>query len=367
MHEITKIGTKRPPAATRSLGSRLAAVILLAGSIVLALARPADAAALVRTSAGAANDILSWWQAAVLGIVEGITEYLPISSTGHLLVTARLLGLPDQKGSAGLEAVNTYVVAIQFGAILAVLGLFWKRFRDMILGLVGRSDNGRHLLIVMVIAFVPSAVLGAVLDNKIEATLFGPWPVLVAWIIGGIAILVLTRTGRIPSRGERARPGTDPLMSITYRQALVIGLFQCLALWPGTSRSLATILGALLIGVALPAAVEFSFLLGFATLTAASLFKLAKNGGTLVDQFGVINPLIGAVLRPDHRHRFDQVAHHVSGTPRPDDLCVVPLRHCSGDDRTAGRRSDLTAVSPASHPIATAQPAITSVIQWTPR
>ncbi|MFZ4517409.1 MAG: undecaprenyl-diphosphate phosphatase [Microthrixaceae bacterium] len=264
--------------------------------LVAAAARPAAAASLVGGAAQEVDVALTWWKAAILGVVEGITEYLPISSTGHLLIASRLLGLPDEKGSAGLEAVNTYAIAIQFGAILAVAGLFWRRFRDMLLGLVGRSEAGRHLLIVLVIAFLPAAVLGAALDKKIEDLLFGPWPVVIAWIVGGILILVLERTGRIPDRGVVAEVGTDPLLSITYRQALIIGLAQCVALWPGTSRSLATILGALLVGVAVPAAVEFSFLLGFATLSAATFFKLAKDGGTLVDQFGVVNPLIGALF-----------------------------------------------------------------------
>jgi undecaprenyl-diphosphatase len=275
---------------------RVATGVALAAAVVVAVARPADAAAVVRAAAEAPGDLLTWWKAAILGIVEGLTEYLPISSTGHLLVASRLLDLPSEKGSAGLDAVNTYVVAIQFGAILAVLGLFWRRFRDMVLGLFGRSDVGRHLLIVMVIAFLPSAILGVALDKKIEDALFGPWPVVAAWIVGGVLILFLERTGRIPDRGEKAVPGTDPLLSISYRQALIIGLAQCVALWPGTSRSLATILAALLLGIAVPAAVEFSFLLGFATLTAASLFKIAKDGGNLVDTFGVVDPLIGVAF-----------------------------------------------------------------------
>ena len=240
--------------------------------------------------------MLTWWKAAILGIVEGLTEFLPISSTGHLLVTARLLNLPDEKGSAGLDAVNTYVVAIQFGAILAVLGLFWQRFVQMLQGLVGRNAEGRHLLITLVIAFLPAGVLGAALDSKIEDTLFGPWPIVVAWIVGGIVILVLQRTGRIPDRDNLESGRTRSLTAITYQQALIIGLAQCIALAPGTSRSLATIIGALLIGVAMPVAVEFSFLLGFVTLTAATLFKLVKDGGTLVDQFGILDPLIGAAF-----------------------------------------------------------------------
>ena len=295
----------------------LTSVVTLASVVALVLADPAGAltAASGAAASGAAEVSLSWWQAAVLGVVEGVTEYLPISSTGHLLVASRLLGLPDEQGSAGLEAVNTYAIAIQFGAIVAVAGLFWRRFRDVLLGLVGRSEAGRHLLVILLIAFVPSALLGFLFDDAIESTLFGPWPIVAAWIVGGVAILVLERTGRIPSRrpatgappddataarlgdgpGDDA-PGRDPLLSITYRQAAVVGLAQCLALWPGTSRSLATILGALLVGVSVVAAVEFSFLLGFATLTAASGFKLVTSGDTLVEQFGVVTPLVGALF-----------------------------------------------------------------------
>jgi len=288
------------------------------------VAAPAGAASFAASVSDAAGSSLTWWKAAVLGVVEGVTEYLPISSTGHLLVTARLLGLPSAKDSAGLDAVNTYVVAIQLGAILAVLGLFWKRFQSMLLGLIGRDDEGRHLLFTLVLAFMPSAVVGAVLDHKIEQALFGPWPVVAAWIVGGSIILILEGSGRIPrpsaqqpgGAGTAARrsggAGPDPtgrtgrinrvrgrtasttsLAAITYRQALTIGVAQCVALWPGTSRSLTTIVAALLLGIAMPVAVEFSFLLGFATLSAATMFKLAKGGGNLLDTFGVVNPLIG--------------------------------------------------------------------------
>jgi undecaprenyl-diphosphatase len=244
--------------------------------------------------------LLPWWKAAILGIVEGLTEYLPISSTGHLLVAARLLDLPSKKGTAALDAVNTYVVAIQFGAILAVVGLFWRRFRQMVRGLFGQDDDGRHLLTVLVIAFLPSAIVGVALDKTIERVLFGPWPVVVAWIAGGIAILVLQRTGLIPSGthdpANRPRRRSDSPISITYRQALIIGVVQCLSLWPGTSRSMVTILAALILGVSMSAAVEFSFLLGFATLTAATFYKLAKNGHGLVHEFGLTGPLIGAAF-----------------------------------------------------------------------
>jgi undecaprenyl-diphosphatase len=276
-----------------SVRRHLAIGSTVVGVGLLALANPAWAAA----TADAVGDQLTWWKAAILGVVEGITEYLPISSTGHLLVTSRLLDLPSEEGSAGLDAVNAYAIAIQFGAILAVVALFWRRFVEMVQGLAGRNPDGRHLFITLVIAFIPSAALGFLFDDAIEDALFGPWPVVVAWIVGGALILVLERTGRIPSRGAPgAEPGRATLTSITYHQALIIGVAQCAALWPGTSRSLATILGALLVGVAMPVAVEFSFLLGFGTLTAATMFTLVKDGDVLVDEFGIATPLVGGAF-----------------------------------------------------------------------
>ncbi len=274
--------------------TRLLVVAALVGAVLWLSGDPAWAAA----TADAVGDQLTWAKAAVLGVVEGITEYLPISSTGHLLVTSRLLDLPSKEGTPGLDAVNAYAIAIQFGAILAVVALFWRRFVEMVQGIAGRNPEGRHLFVTLAIAFVPSAILGALFDDAIQDGLFGPGPIVVAWIVGGIVILVLERTGRIPRRGE---PDPEPperprLTLITHRQALIIGLAQCAALWPGTSRSLATIIGALLVGVALPAAVEFSFLLGFGTLTAATAFTLVQDGEVLVDEFGLADPLVGAAF-----------------------------------------------------------------------
>lgn len=271
--------------------------VLVGGLVGVALVAlwcaPGTAGAAVRQATSDVDSAMTAWKAAVLGAVEGLTEYLPISSTGHLLIVSRLLGLGAS--TADQDAANTYAIAIQFGAILAVAGLFWRRFRDMVLGLFGRSPSGRHLLVVSVVAFLPAGVLGFLFDDAIEERLFGPWPVIAAWVVGGVLILVLERTGSIPHRGEPPDPDHDPVRDITLRQAAVVGLAQCVALWPGTSRSLATILGALLVGVGMTAAVEFSFILGFLTLTAATGYKLVTDGGGLVEQFGVLDPLIGLV------------------------------------------------------------------------
>ncbi len=283
----------RPSAVT---SARLRAVVGAAfvAALTVCVVRPAAAASLLGAAPSTTETAMTWWKAAILGLVEGLTEYLPISSTGHLLVASDLLGLGTSE--ADVAAANTYAIAIQFGAILAVAGLFWQRFRDMLLGLVGRSDEGRHLLIVLVVAFAPAAVLGFLFDDMIEDVLFSPWPIVAAWLLGGLLILGLERAGKIPHRDEPTADGRDPLLAITVRQAVIIGLVQCIAMWPGTSRSLMAILGALLVGVTMRAAVEFSFLLGFVTLSAASGYSLLTDGGALVEQFGLLDPLIGLVF-----------------------------------------------------------------------
>ncbi|MFN8027500.1 MAG: undecaprenyl-diphosphate phosphatase [Acidimicrobiia bacterium] len=264
-------------------------VLLGVGALALLVLvlTPAGAGA-VTLAAQVSHDVLSAFDAIVLGIVEGITEYLPISSTGHLLVTARILDLPTS-GAAG-DAVKSYEIAIQFGAILAVLALYRHRVWTMVEGLVGRSDDGRRVLIAVAIAFVPAAVVGVVSEKAIKDVLFGTWPVVVAWIVGGVAVIVLSRMGKLgPQRGRG-------LTELTTRDALIIGGAQVLALWPGTSRSLVTIVAALLIGVSMEAAVEFSFLLGFVTLSAATLYTTAKDGQLMLDTFGLGTPLLGLVV-----------------------------------------------------------------------
>ncbi len=206
------------------------------------------------------------WQAAVLGLVEGITEYLPISSTGHLILISSLLGLdtPEQK-----SALDAFEIVIQGGAILAVLGLYAQRVAQMARGLIGRDAAGLRLVIQIAIAFVPSALVGLALRHAIHDHLFRPLPVLGALFAGGLWMLWLDRQ-RDPAQGAA-------LESLTFRSALAIGLFQCAALWPGTSRSMMTIAGGVLLGLRASAAAEFSFLLGVPTLGAACAWELLQN------------------------------------------------------------------------------------------
>jgi len=270
---------------------------------------------------------MTLWEAIILGVVEGLTEYLPISSTGHLILAQRSLQLTG-------EEANAYAICIQAGAIVAVLGLYWNRVKQMTRGLAGRVGLGAgdragwRLATNIAIAFLPAAVVGLLLDEWIEAHLFGLWPIVFAWILGGVAILVVDRMKRRtatpkddllaegePASGnpDDAQPGRDDASSrrgrgrdhaaapvdsldgMTWRMALLIGLIQCVAMWPGTSRSLVTIVGGVLVGLSLAAAVEFSFLLGVLTLLAATAYKSLDAGPLMLEAYGWTPMLVGTL------------------------------------------------------------------------
>lgn len=222
------------------------------------------------------------WQAFVLGLVEGITEYLPVSSTGHLLIAQRLLGIPED------QAANGYAIAIQGGAILAVLGLYRTRVTAMFQGVLGRDPAGLNLALCLIAAFLPAAVLGVLFDDRIEQWLFGVKPVIAAWVVGGLLILALT------TWTARHRQGWD-LSQLRWQAAVVIGLAQTLAMWPGTSRSLVTILGGMVMGLSLAAAVEFAFLLGLITLTAATAYKVVQTGPEMLAAYGWLSIATGCI------------------------------------------------------------------------
>ena len=229
------------------------------------------------------------FQALILGIVEGLTEYLPVSSTGHLLLAQRLMGIPSSTAS------DAFAISIQGGAILAVLGLYRGRVAQMLAGLAGRNATGRTLLFNLVAAFVPAAVIGLLLEKPIKKYLFGGdewglWPVVAAWLVGGLAILAVSFARR--RRGASPSTGLD-LEHLTIRMALIVGFAQCLAMWPGVSRSLITIVGGVLVGLSLPAAVELSFLLGVITLSAATAYDALKHGSEMLATYGPVPLLIG--------------------------------------------------------------------------
>jgi undecaprenyl-diphosphatase len=203
-----------------------------------------------------------WLAAIILGLVEGLTEFLPVSSTGHLLLTQHLLGLTDLRW-------NAFVVLIQLGAILAVVALYFQRLWSVLVRLP-TDPAARRFAISVAIAFVPSAIAGLFLHDFITTVLFEDLRTICwALIVGGIILLVLERWA--------PRPHTGDAMTLSWRQAFLIGLFQCLALVPGVSRSGATISGGLVLGLEKPAAAEFSFFLAIPTMVAAFGLDLLKT------------------------------------------------------------------------------------------
>ena len=253
---------------------------------------------------------MTWWEAIILGIVEGLTEYLPVSSTGHLLVVQNLLGIGTEDIEAN-AAANAYAICIQAGAIVAVLGLYWQRVKQGVRGMlgsvgIGQGDvAGRRLFINLVVAFFPAAIIGLIFDDLIEAHLFNAWTIVIAWAVGGIAILAVTYWKKKQSGDEHVGKDLDVL---SYRLAFAIGLIQCIAMVPGTSRSLVTIVGGVLVGLSIASAVEFSFLLGVVTLLAATVYKAIDSTTVVIDgqeqemmmavamhaKYGMTNMIIGS-------------------------------------------------------------------------
>jgi len=228
---------------------------------------------------------MSLAQAAMLGLVEGITEYLPVSSTGHLLLAQRALNIPQD------AAADAYAICIQAGAIIAVLGLYFRYLKSMLMGLGGADDDGRRLAVNTFMAFLPAAAAGYLALDWVKAHLFGPWPIVIAWFVGGVAILAVSR-----SRTARPASAGYTLESLTWQRAFLIGLLQCLAIWPGTSRSLVTIVGGVLVGLKLRDAVIFSFILGAITLTAGTAYELLRHGPEMAHSYGTAGLLTGFVV-----------------------------------------------------------------------
>lgn len=223
--------------------------------------------------------------AVVLGVVEGATEYLPVSSTGHLLIVQHLMGMGSNDDEA--EAANALAICIQSGAILAVVLLYFGRLRQMLRGVFGRDADGLRLLRNLWLAFLPAAVIGLLFHDWIKRTLFGITPVAAALFVGGL--LILATAEGLKQSAHNSQKG---LAEMNWRDALFVGVMQCLAFWPGFSRSLATILGCMWAGIELAAAVEFSFLLGLVTLSAATGFEALQSGQQIVAHYGLVPPFV---------------------------------------------------------------------------
>jgi len=218
------------------------------------------------------SDMHSLLVAAILGVVEGLTEFLPVSSTGHMIIVGHLLGFEG-------DTAKTFEVVIQLGSILAVVVMFWRR----LFGLIGihfgkpprheGTGSGRLSLIHILLGMIPAVVIGLVLHDAIK-TLFNPKNVAYALVVGGVLLIAAEL---LKPKVPRAQ-GVDDM---TYRQAFLIGCFQCLALWPGFSRSGATISGGMLMGVSRYAASEFSFILAVPMMIGATGLDIYKSLGFL--------------------------------------------------------------------------------------
>ena len=227
-------------------------------------------------------------QSIILGLVEGLTEYLPVSSTGHLIITQYLLGLEKS------EALDAYSVCIQVGAILAVLNLYFFRVGQMWQGICGKNPAGLRLIRNLLLGFLPAMIIGLILAKPIKAFLFNAETVVVTWALGGIAILLFVRHQRRSGKGD-GHTGTE-LEDMSCKAALTVGFMQCIAMCPGTSRSLMTMLGGLVAGLSMAAAVEFSFLLGLVTLGAATVYDFTKFGADMVQEIGWGPMLVGTFV-----------------------------------------------------------------------
>ncbi len=222
---------------------------------------------------------MTWLEAVLLGALEGFTEFLPISSTGHLILATRWLGL------AG-DAVKTFTVVIQAGALAGILVLYRTEVAAMGRGALGKDPVGQSLLLKLGLSFVPVAVAGLLFHHVIKAQLFTPTPVTAALAVGGLLMIAVAR------RHPAVRRPEPTLDGVTVRDALVIGCAQCLALWPGTSRAMVTLVAGLLLGLPATVAAEYSFLLAVPTLGAATVFDALNGAHALLQEVGVTG-LIG--------------------------------------------------------------------------
>jgi undecaprenyl-diphosphatase len=211
-------------------------------------------------------DIVLLAKAAIMGVVEGLTEFLPVSSTGHLILAGSLLGFDDDKA-------KVFDIAIQTGAILAVIIVYWHKIRDTLVALPTQKQAQRFAFNVLV-AFLPAVVLGLLFGKAIKAHLFTPAVVASTFILGAFIILWAERRQQVTVR-------VHEVDQMTWQDALKVGFAQCLALIPGTSRSGATIIGGMLFGLSRKAATEFSFFLAIPTLIGAGVYSLFKERALL--------------------------------------------------------------------------------------
>lgn len=222
------------------------------------------------------------WQAALLGLVEGLTEFLPVSSTGHLILLGHALNLEG-------EGAQAFEIVIQLGALLAVVVHYRELLTTRAAGILRKDPVALRLVSSLLLAFLPVALVGLALRKTIKHFLFGPMPVAIALIVGGLLMLVFPQW-------RKGRERLDGLEHVTWRHALWIGLGQCFSLWPGSSRSMCTILAAEAAGLSTATAAEFSFLLALPTLGAATIYEALKSWHALWTLVSVPSLFVGLLV-----------------------------------------------------------------------
>ena len=296
----------------RFAGCLLAALLALGSACAQAPATPSAQ----QPAAATTGHELTLGETVTLGLVEGITEFLPVSSTGHLLIANRFLGLEDERqlvDAAGRPrwinppsakhpqgqpltvkaAADAYTVIIQIGGIAAVVVLYWSQLWSLVLGVFGMDREGTKLLRNIVVGVLPAGVIGFLADDWIEAKLFGMWPVIAALVAGAVLMIYVDRR-RKHSQWHQSN-GRKP-SELRPSEALFVGSLQCIAMWPGTSRSMMTIVGGYVVGLKPAQAAEFSFLLGLPTLAGAAFLKGVKAGPAMLEVFGWMPVLLGILV-----------------------------------------------------------------------
>lgn len=223
------------------------------------------------------------WQVVLLSVIEGLTEFVPVSSTGHLILVSRLLGL---KG----PAVDAFLVVVQLGALLAAVVYYRRTIAQTLVGIVEKRQDALRLFRSLILGSLPLLAVGYLLGKRIKAQLFAPLPVALALGVGGLAMLAIERYRR------RNAAIYETASDLPPRPALLVGLCHLLALWPGTSRSLASMSGGLLAGLSTQAAADFAFLLAIPTLGTATVYELLKERHTLLADVGLYHMGIGLAV-----------------------------------------------------------------------
>lgn len=211
-------------------------------------------------------DILFIFKAIVIAIVEGVTEFIPVSSTGHMILAGNLIGFPET------DFTKMFNVVIQLGAIMAIVVLYWEKLWNLVKSFFKKEKKGINFVVALIVGIIPAGIFGILLENTIDTYLFKPLPVIIGLFVGAVLLLFVEDK-------DRRKAKVHQVENITIPQAIKVGLFQCLSLWPGMSRSSSTIMGGWIAGLDSKVASEYSFFLAIPIMAGASLLKIVKFQG----------------------------------------------------------------------------------------